>query len=149
MRSRLRGPYGNIPCVNEPGQPTKSNRFFARVSLVSDAISRVLSWLSDVLARALVIVITLFVGATAWSLVFGQDDPAWSRTGKILSLLNDNWKVLLILIVPLFYQTVRGLLERSHLAFPWIQGSRSGERAPTSPTTPRQLPLQDGNDRDQ
>lgn len=64
------------------------------------------------------------VGAVAWllllgaliygaaQLLFSADEPAQTRSGKILALLNDNWKAALIVALLPFYRTIRSLIGR-------------------------------------
>ncbi len=36
-----------------------------------------------------------------------------SRLQAILTMLSENWKIGLVLLIPLFYRTIRGFLERA------------------------------------
>ena len=47
-----------------------------------------------------------------FSLVFGPDDPEASRVGKVLELLDRNWKAVLLVLSPLFFTTMREVVER-------------------------------------
>ena len=64
------------------------------------------------------------VGQVAWllllgvliygaaQLLFSADEPAQTRSGKILALLNDNWKAALLAALIPFYRTIRLLIGR-------------------------------------
>ncbi len=59
--------------------------------------------------------ILLAVGIVAYAvfqLFFSADDPAQTRSGKVLALLNDNWKAALLVILPVFYRSLRALFKR-------------------------------------
>lgn len=64
------------------------------------------------------------VGQVAWllllgvliygaaQLLFSADEPAQTRSGKILALLNDNWKAALLVASPVIYGSLRELINR-------------------------------------
>jgi|HubBroStandDraft_1064217.scaffolds.fasta_scaffold686783_2 hypothetical protein len=58
-----------------------------------------------------VIVLLTFTYGLFW-LVFCDPQTRSSRLTVIVKALNDNWKVGLVLAVPLFYRTIRVFLER-------------------------------------
>ena len=43
----------------------------------------------------------------AFQLVFGAEEPGQTRAGKILALLNDNWRATLLVALPLLYLPLR------------------------------------------
>ena len=47
-----------------------------------------------------------------WQLTFSADEPEQTRAGKVLAFLHDNWRAMVIIAVPLFYTSIRDLLER-------------------------------------
>jgi hypothetical protein len=55
------------------------------------------------------LMVGIFVVFGTLSLLFSRD-PESSRIAEIIRLLNDNWKVLIVTLIPLFYPTVRALL---------------------------------------
>lgn len=52
------------------------------------------------------------VAYTAFQLFFGHEDPAQTRSGKILELIDDNWKATLLVTALFFYRPIRDLLRR-------------------------------------
>ena len=48
----------------------------------------------------------------AAQLLFSAAEPADTRSGKILALLNDNWKAALLVALIPFYRTIRLLIGR-------------------------------------
>lgn len=59
--------------------------------------------------------ILLAVGIIAYAvfqLFFSADDPAQTRSGKVLALINDNWKAALLVILPVFYRSLWALFRR-------------------------------------
>jgi hypothetical protein len=68
-----------------------------------------------VLIAVVVIAATLY--QVLW-IVFAMDWPTReARLSTSLRMLNEDWKVGLILLVPLFYRTIRAFLERVEEAF--------------------------------
>ena len=45
-------------------------------------------------------------------LFFSADEPSETRAGRILVLVNDNWKAVLLVMVPVFYLPIRGFINR-------------------------------------
>ena len=62
----------------------------------------------------LIVVVAIGVAAlyTAYWVYFDQPSLRQSRLSAAVKSLNDNWRVGLILAIPLFYRTIRGILER-------------------------------------
>lgn len=59
--------------------------------------------------------ILLAVGIVAfvvYQLFFSGEDPAQTRSGKVLALLNDNWKAALLIALPVVYRSLRAFLRR-------------------------------------
>lgn len=68
-----------------------------------------LDWLVGVLERLTVIAIGCIVFYTGWQFLQGSVTQSLRDTVKALS---DNWRILLLVLVPLFYRAVRSFLER-------------------------------------
>jgi len=49
-----------------------------------------------------------------FSLIFSRNDPTDTKAGKIIEFLNQNWKVLLLLGIPLFYYPIRTFIEEMY-----------------------------------
>ena len=54
----------------------------------------------------------LLVAYAAFQLFFGANDPAETRPGKVLALINDNWRAALLVVLPVFYRSLRMLFRR-------------------------------------
>jgi len=62
------------------------------------------------LELSFVVVISILVIVALAFIIFGSGNPANTKVGQIIKLLNDNWKALLILLIPLFYYPIRTFL---------------------------------------
>lgn len=72
-----------------------------------------LDWLLGVLERFLAAsLIGLVVFGTFWLVFFAGRPLDQSRPGQILQLLDDNWKVMLILGAMVFYRPITSFLNR-------------------------------------
>jgi hypothetical protein len=77
-----------------------------------------LNWLLSVVEPLIVLVITLLVFYSTCWLVFGNEhDEHRVRLIGLMKDLNDNWKAGLLLLLLLFYRTVRVFLEQAEEAF--------------------------------
>lgn len=84
----------------------------AAVPIVAQGALQVADWAVELSARLFVVCI---VGSVVWFVyALAISDPfsmeRWRLTST-LSTLDSNWKVLLVVLVPLFYRVVRILLE--------------------------------------
>lgn len=83
------------------------------------------------------------IGAAAWllllgvliygiaQLLFSADEPAQTRSGKVLALLNDNWKAALLVASPIIYGSLRELINRIRtITAGGVSVSLSGESEP-------------------
>jgi hypothetical protein len=98
-------------------------RMLSRLSQLPDG----LNWLLSVFEPLIVLVIGFLILYSAYWLVFGSEQSA--RQTRIMLLIrgiNDNWKAALILLVPLFYRTVRVFLEQAEEAFSVKRPLRGG-----------------------
>ena len=96
--------------------------------MFEDICKRVFRWLEIffvVLASVLIVVALVF-------LIRSPGNPADTKVGQIIKLLNDNWKVLLIFLIPLFYRPIQTFLERVDEAF----GMKTQKPLPPSPSAP-------------
>ncbi|HKW87950.1 MAG TPA: hypothetical protein VJN21_04255 [Candidatus Acidoferrales bacterium] len=77
-----------------------------------------LDWLLCVAEPLVVLGITLVVFYIGYTLVFGPEQSGHqTRFKELLRVVNDNWKAGLLLLVLLFYRTVRIFLEQAEEAF--------------------------------
>jgi ABC-type transport system involved in cytochrome c biogenesis permease subunit len=58
-----------------------------------------------------VLAILAFAAYLMCSLLFGPVPIENTRAGQIIILLNDNWKVMLLILAPLFYRAIRTFIE--------------------------------------
>jgi hypothetical protein len=116
-------PEASPPDASESGSE-KVQPWFDQVQPILDTILRCLEAVT-VLFLALAI-----LGAigyeTCW-IFFGDPPVRQARLALAMKGLNENWKVGLILVVPLFYRTIRGFLERLE--------EFGGAKAPRKPTS--------------
>lgn len=104
-------------------------------------------WLDRVLeclevAMVLVLAAGILV-ATGYEIIWifnGDPLTRQARLAAALRTLNENWKALLLLLIPLFYQTIRGFLERVE-EFAGAKAPRTPKStSPEKPNPPEQTP---------
>ena len=71
---------------------------------------RALDWLFGIAGRLGILAASGLVGYAVFQLFFGAEDPGETRAGKVLVLLNENWKATVIVVLPLLYQPLRTFL---------------------------------------
>jgi hypothetical protein len=77
-----------------------------------------LNWLLSVVEPVIVLVFTYLVIYSSCLLIFGdRKNDQNVRMIELLKLMSENWKVALILIILLFYRTVRIFLEQAEEAW--------------------------------
>jgi len=76
-----------------------------------DWIIKVLDWIVAVTERLVVLAIAFIAFYGGW-LAFRADPEKSDALTEALKALSDNWKGLILLLVPLFYRTVRTFLEK-------------------------------------
>lgn len=71
----------------------------------------------------------LFLWGLCWIVcgIWSQDQTAGQRLEVIIAALNDNWKVGLLVLIPLFFRPIRMFLERVEEA--WGMKAPKGQRA--------------------
>jgi hypothetical protein len=71
-----------------------------------------------------------------------EDSPRMLRMARVLALVDEHWKVGLLLLIPLFYRTVRAFLERVEEAWGVKAPRRIDpvETTPAKPNPPEPLP---------
>jgi hypothetical protein len=80
--------------------------FLRRLRALPKSILSLLDWLVDVAERLVVLAIACVVFYTGWLALSGASS-IW-----ILSVLSENWKALLLLLIPMFYRTIRSFIDR-------------------------------------
>ena len=78
-----------------------------------------LNWLLSVVEPCIILIIALVLAYAGYWLIFGVEKSAehQTRLTQLVELINDNWKAALILLVLLFYRTIRIFLEQTEEAF--------------------------------
>jgi len=71
---------------------------------IAKGIVATLDWLVDVTERLMVLGIACVVTYLAWHLLRGPVDHSVEST---LHMLSDNWKAVLLLLIPLFYRAAK------------------------------------------
>ncbi len=83
-----------------------------------DAVPEWLNWLLSVVEPLIVLLITGLVGYGTYWLVFGGNTGGQQeRLVRLMETINNNWKAALILLVLLFYRTIRTFLEQAEEAW--------------------------------
>jgi len=72
-----------------------------------------LDWFLSVLEPLIVVALTVVITVATYWLVFGPQFENNKRITEVVKLLNDNWKAGMLLVVLLFYRTVRTFLEQA------------------------------------
>ncbi len=91
---------------------TSSESWFER--LIEPWLERCLKALEFITVAGLAIFISsvaIYLGG--WVIWGSLPADRHTRTSQALSMLNENWKIGLILLIPLFYRTIRAFLERA------------------------------------
>ena len=96
-----------------------------------------LDWLLSVVEPLIVVALTIVLAYATYWLIFGvQPNGAPTdnnkRVTEVVKLLNDNWKVALILAILLFYRTVRIFLEQAEELF-YVKRRKTLEGEPQEP----------------
>lgn len=66
-----------------------------------------------IIVLAITVAIFGLIVVEFWSVLLrGDSPPRQQRVESMLKTLNDNWKASLLLLVPLFYRTIRMFLEK-------------------------------------
>jgi hypothetical protein len=89
------------------------SRSLARLSDLPDW----LNWLLSVVEPLVVLGISAWIAYGAWCLVRPEVNGRQARILVLMKHMNDNWKAGLILLVLLFYRTVRIFLEQAEEAW--------------------------------
>src|SRR5713226_4468994 len=77
-----------------------------------------LNWLLSVVEPLVVLGIAIVILYAGYSAVFGPlQSTQQARFKELLQVINDNWKVGVLLLIVLFYRTIRIFLEQAEEAF--------------------------------
>ncbi len=101
-------------------------------------MDRILRWVEFLVVVVVVVAVCSVLGYLAYWIIVGPDqDPRQQRLQIVAKLVNENWKVGLLLLVPLFYRPVRVFLEEIQEGpFGTSRQLRGREEGP-SPNPPR------------
>lgn len=116
-----------------------SESWFERyVELWIDRCLKVLEFL--IVAGLAIVVFTGAIYETCWVLWGSLPSDRQTRMQNALTMLNGNWKIGLLLLIPLFYRTVRAFLLRAE-EFAGIKAPRE----PVATRTGKLRPASQGN----
>jgi len=95
-----------------------------------------LDWLLSVVEPAVVLAVTSVILYIVYWLVFGpEQDPRQARFRELIKGVSDNWKAGLVLLIILFYRTIRIFLEQAEEALgvkrPLTGEAQEGSKAST------------------
>lgn len=77
-----------------------------------------LNWLLSVIEPCIILVIAFVLAYAGYWLIFGSEGSGHqARLTQLMKLMNDDWKAALILLVLLFYRTIRTFLEQAEEAW--------------------------------
>jgi hypothetical protein len=82
------------------------------IPTLAAAIIAILDWVVGVVERLVVLAIAFVAFYVGWFALHGDKQKSDALV-QMLKALSDNWKGLLLLLIPLFYRTVRTFLERA------------------------------------
>ena len=121
----------------ESAETESSESWFERhVELWLDRVLKILEFLT--VAGLAAVVFTSAIYETYWVLWGCLPSDRQTRMQSVLAMLNGNWKIGLLLLIPLFYRTVRAFLQRAE-EFAGIKAprepvaTRTGKRKPPLP----------------
>ena len=96
-----------------------------------------LNWVLSVVEPLIVLGITVSVSYGAWCLVRPDVNGRQARIIVAMKGINDNWKAALILLVLLFYRTIRIFLEQAEEAW-GVKRPLKGEPPQSGTTLPQE-----------
>ena len=76
-----------------------------------------LDWLLSIIERLIVLAIAVCVFYSGWVILGPNHAQLQAQLIQTARALNDNWKAVLLLLIPLFYRTIRMFLEQTEEAF--------------------------------
>lgn len=94
----------------------EKNKVLAVVVAIPSHLIRLLDWLLCFAERLVAIGVCVAVLYLGFRLTFGR---ASQSDAQSLSTLSQNWKVLLLVLVPLFYPTVKKLVQETKKLGPY------------------------------
>ena len=77
-----------------------------------DSVVQFLDRVFEILMRAGILFVLGIAAYVVIQLLFGGAEPAQSRSGKVLIMLNDNWRAALLFTLPIFYRPLVALINR-------------------------------------
>ena len=89
-----------------------SSENLRRLSVWLEAAGRFFDSLLELGERVGILLAFGLLAYAAFQLFFSSDDPAQTRSGQVLALINDNWKAALLVLTPVFYRSLRMLVRR-------------------------------------
>ena len=75
-----------------------------------------LNWLLSVVEPLVVLLITVLTSYIAWCLAISKSADKQAHALALIKGIAENWKAVLVILVPLFYRTIRIFLEQAEEA---------------------------------
>ena len=97
-----------------------------------------LDWLLAIFERLIVLAVAGCVFYSGWIILGPNHAALQAQLIHTLRTLNDNWKAVLLILIPLFYRTIRMFLEQTEEAFGMkrkkpLSGERERQPNPKEP----------------
>ena len=86
-------------------------RYLRSISEVLATVRQVLDWVLGIAGRVAILAGAAMVVYAIFQLFFGADEPGQSRAGKVLELIDANWKAILLVLLPLLYLPLKTFLD--------------------------------------
>ena len=99
-----------------------------------------LTWLEVINICAIVVFAWFAAGLLAWWILFGQASDQKGRLGVVIRGMNAHWRLGALLLVVLFYRTVREILSRIEKGPGGTRFTPKESRTPTDPEEEDALP---------
>jgi hypothetical protein len=88
-------------------------------------------WLKAAEVWSVMVLVTVLWIVAIGTLVWILKDPT-ARLSPVLRNINDNWKAFLLLLIPIFYRTMKGVLQRVK-KLPWGMEAQEPEDEKVQP----------------
>lgn len=93
------------------------------ITAFSNATIQILDWLVEVAERTTALAVAVLVGYLSFHFLFGKATPS---DVQFVSAIGAHWQALLILLIPLFYRTIRTFLQEVEEAYGMKRRSMGG-----------------------
>jgi membrane-anchored glycerophosphoryl diester phosphodiesterase (GDPDase) len=101
----------------EPEQQKQDDKELTALLRSLANLPKWLNWLLSVIEPLMVLLIAGGVVYAGYWLLFDQSGSKQNRLTCLMQVLNENWKVVALLMIVLFYRTIRIFLEQAEEAW--------------------------------